>query len=192
METEFRAFPKVPRLFRDMTITEKIDGTNGCIIVREDGSVGAQSRTRLITPQDDNFGFAAWVEANATMLAGVLGPGHHFGEWHGRGIQRGYGFRGRYFALFNVGRFRKEGDDDATDKHILIPNEAMAVGLTVVPVLYEGPFSLAGVQAALRFLKHGGSALAFGQPAEGVMVYHHAAKSYFKVTLENDQQGKGQ
>ncbi len=46
--TEFKAWPKIARLNRDMVITEKIDGTNACVIVTDDGSVHAQSRTRLI------------------------------------------------------------------------------------------------------------------------------------------------
>ena len=61
---EFRAFHKIPRLFRDVIITEKIDGTNACVVVTPDGTVLAQSRSRFITPEDDNFGFAAWVQAN--------------------------------------------------------------------------------------------------------------------------------
>lgn len=28
---EFKAWPKIPRLFRDVIITEKIDGTNAAI-----------------------------------------------------------------------------------------------------------------------------------------------------------------
>ena len=66
-ESIFRKWPKIPRTnpFR-ATITEKIDGTNSCIMIEEaiTGSisslqiVGIQSRNRLITPDDDNFGFA--------------------------------------------------------------------------------------------------------------------------------------
>ena len=56
MTIEFRAWPKTPRLNgASMVITEKIDGTNACIIVTEDGRrIGAQSRNRLISPGDDN------------------------------------------------------------------------------------------------------------------------------------------
>src|SRR5690242_770744 len=58
----FQAWPKIPRLFRRFIITEKIDGTNAAVVVTEDGEVLAQSRTRFITPDSDNFGFAAWVK----------------------------------------------------------------------------------------------------------------------------------
>lgn len=63
---EFREWPKTPRLYRDVAITEKIDGTNAAIHVDgESGRVAAQSRRRLITPDDDNYGFAGWVRRNA-------------------------------------------------------------------------------------------------------------------------------
>jgi hypothetical protein len=32
---EFEAFPKIPRLKRDMVITEKIDGTNACVLIED-------------------------------------------------------------------------------------------------------------------------------------------------------------
>jgi hypothetical protein len=94
-DIEFKAWPKIARLNRRMIITEKIDGTNAAVIVTEGGQVYAQSRTRLITPgkTTDNFGFAAWVEQNKVFLAERLGPGYHYGEWWGVGIQRGYGLR---------------------------------------------------------------------------------------------------
>lgn len=80
----FRAWPKTPRLFRDMVITEKIDGTNAAVIVA-DGKLYAQSRKRIITPDDDNFGFASWVAEHPELVE--LGEGYHYGEWWGKGIQ---------------------------------------------------------------------------------------------------------
>lgn len=79
MSEDFVEFPKMARLSREIIITEKIDGTNACVFVGEDGKIKAGSRTRWITPQDDNFGFAAWVEQNADTLR-ELGPGRHFGD----------------------------------------------------------------------------------------------------------------
>ena len=87
---EFIEFPKMARLSRECIITEKIDGTNASICITEDGQVRTGSRTRWITPQDDNFGFSAWAHANKEYLM-QLGKGLHFGEWWGSGIQRGYG-----------------------------------------------------------------------------------------------------
>ena len=108
---EFTAWPKIYRL-RDSrhgwSITEKLDGSNGAIHVRDGQVVGVQSRKRLITVESDNFGFARWVHINAELLAEVLGDGTHYGEFYGSGIQRGYGLKNgeKRFALFNAVRWR--------------------------------------------------------------------------------------
>lgn len=175
-QPEFRKWPSTPRLFRDITITEKIDGTNSCVIVSEDGTeVWAQSRKRLITPDDDNFGFAHWVFENAGALADTLGPGYHYGEWWGKGIQRGYGMEERRFSLFNTSRWCGEESIYQVD------------GLSVVPMLYRGPFSEWEIEHALEELLQAGSvaALGFDDP-EGVVVYHEAANQPFKVTLDGN------
>ena len=76
---EFKPFPKIPRLSRNCLVQEKIDGTNASIYIDESGStIQAGSRTRWITPEDDNYGFARWVEENKSELF-KLGPAHHFG-----------------------------------------------------------------------------------------------------------------
>lgn len=98
---KFNKWPKIPRFETlDYIITEKIDGTNACVVIDEDGNVGAQSRTQLITPEKDNHGFAAWVQENKYELLD-LGPGHHFGEWWGKGINRGYDHTQKEFTLFD-------------------------------------------------------------------------------------------
>ena len=178
-ELTFEAWPKIARLNRDCIITEKIDGTNAAVIVTDDGRVGAQSRTRLITPGDDNFGFARWVHENADALAATLGPGRHFGEWWGQGIQRKYGLDHKRFSLFNVNRY------DALDLSAL-PNVA------VVPTLYAGPFSTDVVRTEVERLRREGSVAAPGFPKpEGVVVFHVAAQTVFKVTCEGDEAPKG-
>lgn len=77
---EFESFQKLARLSREVVITEKIDGTNGCIAIGDLGEFFVGSRTRWITPEDDNFGFARWAHENRDELL-KLGPGRHFGEW---------------------------------------------------------------------------------------------------------------
>lgn len=79
---KFQPFPKLSRLFREITITEKLDGTNSSIFIDENNQIFAASRNRWITPESDNFGFARWVETRKSELL-ELGPGHHFGEWVG-------------------------------------------------------------------------------------------------------------
>ena len=177
---EFEAWPKIPRLNRGMVVTEKIDGTNAAILIAENGDVGAQSRNRLITPEDDNYGFAGWVSRNADDLATILGPGRHFGEWWGSGIQRGYGLKGndKRFSLFNTSRWVGVDFTPVT-------------GLGVVPVLEAGNFSHDVITATVTLLGAVGSTASPGfMNPEGVIVYLSAARSMFKVTVENDETPK--
>lgn len=176
MVPDFKEFPKIARLNRTCTITEKVDGTNGCIIVAEDG-VWAQSRNRVLAEDTDPFGFALFVEQNKAVLRDVLGAGYHYGEWFGRGIQRNYGMDSRRFALFNVDRWSE----------VPLPE-----GLTTVPILYRGLFTTQAVLGALALLREDGSKIAPGfMKPEGVVIYHEAANTGFKVTLERDEEHKG-
>ena len=104
---DFVPFNKIYRLNREVIVTEKLDGTNASICVGEDGSIRAGSRTRWISTEDDNHGFARWVSEHVEELQ-RLGPGTHYGEWWGRGIQRGYGLDHKRFSLFNVSRWSDE------------------------------------------------------------------------------------
>ncbi len=174
---KFVAMPKIGRFSRGCTITEKIDGTNASIYIGEDGMFLTGSRTRWITPQDDNYGFSRWAHEHKDELM-QLGPGHHFGEWWGLGIQRGYNQTEKRFSLFNTLRWA-------------LVDLPPIIG--VVPMLYEGLFEERAIQSALTGLKLFGSVAAQGfMKPEGIVIYHHATKQLFKKTLENDGQGKGE
>lgn len=196
---EFKPFPKIPRLSRTTVITEKIDGTNASILIQEgQNSLGyptgfeeshavakikdtyffAASRQRWITPQDDNFGFAKWVKENADLLI-QLGPGHHFGEWWGKGINRGYGIEDRRFSLFNTAKWQWS------------ISRPVGINCLCVPILYEGDFSTGAVYMALERLKLDGSKAAPGfMDPEGIIIYHTAGNVLFKKTLVGDELGK--
>lgn len=175
MMPDFVGFPKMARWFRECYITEKIDGTNAQIYIDETGRVIAASRHRWVTPGDDNYGFALWVAANREELL-KLGPGRHFGEWWGKGIQRGYGMEGREFSLFNVARW------------VGNPDRPACCG--TVPILWSGPVKEGQmrVQHQVNILRINGSIAkpGFMQP-EGIIFWHCAANVGFKVTLENDE-----
>lgn len=182
----YREFPKVARLRRECIITEKIDGTNACVVIGQDGEVAAQSRNQLlVNGKSDAFGFALWVQRNEDRLRTLLGPGHHFGEWWGPGIQRGYALskedsnsRCKKLSLFNV------------DRWVHLP---VTPDLGIVPVLYRGLFSTVAVDMALEQLRVGGSLASPGfMRPEGVVVFHVAGNVSFKVTLEKDEERKGQ
>lgn len=183
LEPEFVSWGKIPRLFRNVVVTEKLDGTNAAIGVLDDGTVYAQSRKKIITADADNSGFGRYVENNDALFREHLGPGLHFGEWWGQGVQRNYGQTQKFFSLFNTNRWGL----------VVTPGSPLhAAGVRVVPVLYEGPFSEQEIKDALHALHVYGSYAAPGfMNAEGVIIYHTAANSMFKVTLKDDEKPKG-
>ena len=175
---EFVEFGKIPRLSRECVVTEKIDGTNASVVITEDGDIFAGSRSKWITPSDDNYGFAKWVEGNKTDLL-RLGPGRHYGEWWGQGIQRNYSLREKRFSLFNVSRW----SDDA----------ARPSCCSVVPVLARDVFDAPGLtHRILKQLREEGSRAAPGfMRPEGIIIFHVAANLLFKKTIEKDEEWKG-
>jgi hypothetical protein len=84
----------------------KLHGTNAAVVVTRDGDVYAQSRNRIITPENDNCGFAAWVESQRAEWAAPIRRGRvFFGEWVGPGIQNGVAacqIPRRKFCVFSV------------------------------------------------------------------------------------------
>jgi hypothetical protein len=175
---EFPPMAKIARLSRTCVVTEKIDGTNASIYIGDTGEFLVGSRTRWITPENDNHGFARWAYEHRDELF-QLGPGHHFGEWWGLGIQRGYGLKEKRFSLFNTHRWSDVN--------------ARPACCHVVPILYAGVFTTFAVESALHELNFRGSNAAPGfMKPEGVVIYHEAARQYFKKTIEKDEQPKGQ
>jgi RNA ligase-like protein len=67
----------------------KLHGTNAAVQVHPDGTIVCQSRTNIITPENDNAGFARWV--NDSGIRGWDPARGHilYGEWIGPGIQKG-------------------------------------------------------------------------------------------------------
>ena len=171
---DFQEFTKIYRLRRPVIITEKIDGTNASVWVPEDDTepLCAGSRNRWITPEADNMGFARWVKANEAELR-KLGPGLHYGEWMGLGIQRGYGLKEKRFYLFNVGRWNEENRPACCH---------------IVPKLAEFPtLDIALIETMLEALQIGGSRAAPGfMKPEGIVVFHEQSGYMFKVTLDGD------
>lgn len=188
---EFAEFPKIARLSRDVIVTEKIDGTNAQVFISEDGQIIAGSRNRWITPHDDNFGFASWVEAHRDELL-KLGAGRHFGEWWGQGIQRNYGLSEKRFSLFNVQRWALYGTEPqriaTADPRIEKWQDVLPECCGLVPVLYRGMFDTTAVDRAIETLRLTGSAAAPGfMKPEGVVVFHVAGNVGFKKTLVKDE-----
>lgn len=194
---EFLPFPKLARLSRECVVTEKIDGTNAQILIEPiDGpvdinpawvvatvnglAIAAGSRTRYLTigKTSDNYGFAQWVHDNALDLV-KLGPGRHFGEWWGKGIQRNYGVEDKRFSLFHTAGIAE------------LPS-----CVSVAPVLWTGLFDLAVLTYAgpmnmvdevmLDLWTHGSKAAPGFMNPEGIVVYHTHAKVAFKKTFDDN------
>lgn len=191
----FQPFPKLARLSRGCTITEKLDGTNAQIyIVNPEALEGeaweavcqseplavindlymyAGSRTRIITPgkTSDNYGFAQWVLDHSNELI-ELGEGRHFGEWYGQGIQRGYGLTEKRFALFDTHKW-----PDVRPRPSCV---------SVVPILHKGEFTSDAINHVMDKLRYGGSvAVHEYMNPEGIVVYHEQAKVSFKKTFDD-------
>jgi hypothetical protein len=195
MKMEFKEFPKMARLSRECVISEKIDGTNGQIFIAEDGLMLVGSRTRWITPSDDNHGFAKWCHEHYQELL-TLGPGRHFGEWWGQGIQRKYGLTEKRFSLFNTLRWVEHDKEPAqiptADPRIVKMQGVLPECCSLVPILYQGEFSTDATDAALYLLRTYGSKAAPGfMKPEGIVVYHIAGNVGFKKTIEGDSEYKG-
>jgi hypothetical protein len=207
MTLEFEPWGKTPRFVNEtITITEKIDGTNACIVIlpydaeahHEMTSTGkalmlnmdevpgfepthtfaTQSRKKFIWPgkQSDNAGFAQWAWDNAVDIVGDLGYGKHYGEWWGRGIQRGYEQDTKKFSLFNPWRYSEDGDRLFTVKE-----------MGTVPILYTGTASEEAVKSSLFYLEMEGSVAAPGyMRPEGVIVSYKLAQRSYKAFVNDD------
>lgn len=100
----------------------KLHGTNAGVRIKLNGEIFARSRTRTITPGDDNYGFAAWVHDNMDYFKQVRDnvsskstdyyvPITVFGEWCGNGIMKNVAISGvdrKIFCVFAL----QIGDDD--------------------------------------------------------------------------------
>ena len=204
---EFREFRKIPRLSRDIVITEKIDGSNGLIYIDENNNIFVGSHHRWLWGStqneihNDNHGFAQWVDNHKTELL-KLGKGYHYGEWMGKGIQRNYGLKENRFYLFNPNRWVKKikNIEHASVYPIVVDfpplnekQEYCPDCCHVVPVLYKGEFDMEKITGALLLLQGQGSYAVPGfKPPEGIVVYHTASGTYFKKTILNDDKRKGQ
>lgn len=206
-ELVFEAWPKIPRWSNErVTVTEKIDGTNAAVIVlpyspdhelmiqsgyacvlghdepdmpAEMRTFATQSRKRFIKPgkDTDNAGFAAWAWERRAELITTLGYGKHYGEWWGRGIQRGYDQDTNHFSLFRPWRYED-----------MIGEDSEVEGLRVVPTLYAGGAEgLLTTSIILATLEKEGSKAAPGyMRPEGIIIQSALTQSTYKAFTWDD------
>ena len=100
--------------------TVKLHGTNASICYNNAHGLWSQSRNTIITPESDNCGFAKWADERSEVWKRMFGaislPNTEqelnldegtltiFGEWCGKGIQKGVGISEleRMFVIFGV------------------------------------------------------------------------------------------
>lgn len=96
-ERESAEYHSRPPAKRTYVGTIKLHGTNAGIRLTETGELLFMSRTRVITPEDDNHGFARHMAAHANTIRSALAPLYPaqdmavFGEWCGAGVQSNVG-----------------------------------------------------------------------------------------------------
>lgn len=94
------------------TGTVKLHGTNAGVTLTRDGDMYAQSRENVISVEQDNAGFAFFVESNKEVFKGLfetldIRDADYitiFGEWAGGNIQKGVAINGlpKMFVIFAV------------------------------------------------------------------------------------------
>ena len=94
--------------------TVKLHGTNAAVYVDKDtDELIVQSRSRIITPEDDNAGFAFFVHANKYMFRKQCekvkvsedSQAIIYGEWCGAGVNHGcsiHNVEEKFFVIFGV------------------------------------------------------------------------------------------
>lgn len=207
----FTAWPKTPRFFRNIIVTEKIDGTNAAIHIERLGDVAAnghhlrdlgpemrptpgavlvgsdiyrltaQSRNRLIYPGKSTD--------NSGFAAWVQANAARLVEHLGIGLHFGEWWgqginRGYGLTERRFSLFN-------TDRYGHLGEPLDGGVLSHVPVLYQGTFRESMIRCALEDLAENGSKAApgFADP-EGVIVWHSQTRTCFKVTLDNNDAGK--
>lgn len=171
---DFVAWPKIPRnVLGGMVITEKMDGTNACVIIEEGKIVGVQSRKRMINvgKENDNYGFASYVSQNEEKFL-QLGEGRHYGEWAGLGINGNpHCLPIKEFYLFDTRRWGEHNP----------PPE----GIKVVRTLYNDRVDLDVVDSVMNQLAD--YAKEQGYKPEGIVVDYPKLGINEKYTFEYAQ-----
>jgi hypothetical protein len=180
MTCDFKSFNSIEYLDKLlMRITQKIHGSNSQIRIDETETgyfLRTGSRNRWIMPHDDNFGFSKFVYDNGEEFL-RLGPGTHYGEWAGPGINSGEGLTQRTFFLFS--------HPDRYNGIELPP------GVTFVPELYYGPADFQKIQEVMEALKTNGSYAVPGfRNPEGIVI-EIAGKRYKKTFTPEESKWDG-
>lgn len=173
----FKPWPKIGRYTNNkIIISEKMDGTNGCFIIKNGEVVGCQSRNRLLSINDDNMGFAKWVDQNKNTLK-IFPDGYYYGEWCGPGIQKNpHNLDEKTFFMFPTG---------VTKFLDPLKNLLPTSTLKFVNILYSGVYTSTIVDKTMSELA--ANAKRKGYKPEGVVIYSISNNVFQKATFENPE-----
>src|SRR3989304_5339173 len=111
--------PSIPKPTLKFKGSVKLHGTNAGVSYNSQDGIWVQSRENIITPQQDNAGFAFFVESRKEVFLDMMRTVQMnnkifiedesltisiFGEWAGKGIQKGMGITNleKSFFIFGV------------------------------------------------------------------------------------------
>lgn len=214
-EITFSAWPKIPRLRRDIVITEKIDGTNAAVRIFTAGPGYSEDYVSGSTVPDFPHVFCATVDdvdyyvvaqGRKRMLSTETKATDNFGfaRWvHGNAetLIRGLGIGTHYGEWYGSKIQSGYGYVDGERKFMLfnasrwtpetITDDLTAIGVESPTVLYQGVFDVSEINYWIEYMKLAGSVHVPGQKPEGIVIYHVASNNLFKVLCENDELPKG-
>lgn len=113
----------------------KLHGT--CAGIQTGRNPVAQSRTTIVTPGSDNYGFALWVESTKDYWSSILEDWIVFGEWSGPGIQKSVALSSLPNRVFAV--FAMHPVDPEKDRIIVEPGD-LRMALGDIPNTYILPW----------------------------------------------------
>ncbi len=211
---DFQKFDKIPRLSRDIVITEKIDGINAqiyiCTLADVNNSFAGDYQHQEAYTVDfiekhclsnyEKHGFYMFAGSRKKWLD-VSSKGDNFGfaKWvqaNGEELLK-LGEGRHYGEWYGLGIQRNYG---LKEKRLALFNvskweddEVRPKCCDCVPVLYRGIFDTVKIQIQLDLLKNCGSRIVEGfKNPEGIIIYHKASGKLFKKTILNDEKPKEQ
>lgn len=210
---EFQKFDKIPRLSRDIVITEKIDGTNAQIYIVSYKSLTMMYDTDSyidhikkqavyeIKNLEDEFNNSYIFAGSRSRWLDVSSKGDNFSfaKWVQENAEEliKLGEGRHYGEWYGLGIQRNYGLEE---KRFALFNvnkwedpEIRPKCCGVVPRLWLGNFDTLEVNRILSKMQLEGSYVAPGfMNPEGIIIYHTASGQLFKKTIKDDEKPKEQ
>lgn len=213
---QFKKFNKIPRLSRDIVITEKVDGTNASVLILNSADFYSwfENNSEAYKEDAENFfkqyclavdskterEFDLYLFAGSrTRWINLDKDNFGFARWVKENSEE----------LFKLGEGQHFGEwfgqgiqrNYALDKKFFAlfnvlkwsNNPDKPKCCLVMPTLFIGDFTTENINQVLKDLEINGSYIAPGfKNPEGIVIYHRASGQLFKKTIKDDEKPKGQ